>query len=64
MTNRLELIKRTGKIFTARSYHHCNTSKLWVEHKLMKTADFVDGFGALSAAVVAVLVTLLTVCHM
>ena len=34
LTNRLELTQRTGKIFTSGSYHHGNTSKSWVEHKL------------------------------
>ena len=45
LTNRLDLYQRTGKIFTARSYHHCNTSKLWVEHKPTPTREKVNDFG-------------------
>ena len=45
LTNRLDLYQRTGKIFTARSYHHCNTSKLWVEHKPTAGSVVFDYFG-------------------
>ena len=46
-TNGLELIKRTGKIFTARSYYHGNTSKSWVKHKLTQYSVILALFGAL-----------------
>ena len=46
LTNRLELIKRTGKIFTARSYYHGNSSVFGVEHTLILSREKVDDFGA------------------
>ena len=41
-TNGLELTQRTGKIFTARSYHHGNISESWVEHDLTPGPDCLD----------------------
>ena len=49
LTNRLELTQRTGKIFTARSYHHGNTSESWVEHDLVAAPAISTLFGALLA---------------
>ena len=56
----MELIQRTGKIFTAGSYYHGNTSVSWVEHELMKAPDFLNNCGTLLAHVVDVLVMLVT----
>ena len=41
-TNGLELTQRTGQIFTAKSYYHGNTSKLWVKYDLMAGPNFLD----------------------
>ncbi len=43
-TNRLELIKRTGKIFTARSHHHGKVFNQRVEHKLTGFSARIDPF--------------------
>ena len=43
LTNRLELVRRTGKIFTAGLYYHGNTSVLCVKHKLVMSRVKMDG---------------------
>ena len=60
LTNRLELIKRTGKIFTARSCYHGKAFKRRVEHKLVEISNILTRFGTQIAPVVAVLRTLFT----